>query len=76
MALLYLEDDLRPSKLSWPVSFLQARHTAEEFYNISKRPISYKYLMCFVELMDNRKCVSRTGIGEQKREKDKQTGVS
>lgn len=25
--------------------------------------------MCFVELMDNRKCVSRTGIGEQKRKK-------
>lgn len=39
-------------------------------------PISYKCLMCFVELMDNRKCVSITGMGEQRREKGKHTGES
>lgn len=37
-------------------------------------PISFKYLMCFVELMNNRKCVSRRAIVEQMREKGKQAG--
>lgn len=30
----------------------------------------------FFKLMDSRKCVSRTQIGEQKREKGKHTGES